>query len=346
MRKTPLKVDPQKCRITFPLAVSLLLAAGNTSANSAQDTIPPIRVDVNVVSVPVTINNARGEFVGGLRRENFRLRVDGEEQPIEYFAAEEEPAQVLLLVETGPAVYLLRDEHTSAAAILLSGLAPDDRVALASYEQAPRLLADFSANKQAAAAALNTLVFSLGTAQLSFYDSLATCVDWLSNFPGKRAIVALTTGIDGSGPDRLQALAEKLQRSNVMVLTVALGRELRGPAQPRNAKTREQQKGRQSAKDLAAGFAQFDGALTTIADETGGHAFFPKSDAEFEGAYRQIAALLRHEYDLGFSARVRDGAYHTIEVEVMNSRGEPLSKDQQKPAYRWNSRRGFRAMSP
>jgi Ca-activated chloride channel family protein len=346
LRKTPPKAKPQKFTIHFPLAVSLLLAAGNISTSSAQNEIPPIRVDVNVVSVPVTINNARGEFVGGLRRENFHLRVDGKDQPIAYFAAEDEPAQVLLLVETGPAVYLLRDEHTSAAAVLLSGLAPDDRVAVASYEQAPRLLADFSADKQTAAAALNTLVFSLGTAQLDFYDSLAICIDWLSVFPGKRAIVALTTGIDGSGPDRWQALAEKLQRSNVMVLPVALGRELRGTAQPRNSKTREQQKGRQSAKDIAAGFAQFDGALTTIADETGGHAFFPKSDAEFESAYRQIAALLRHEYDLGFNAGVRDGAYHTIEVEVMDSRGESLNKDQKKPAYRWNSRRGFRALSP
>ena len=345
LRKTPPKAKLQKFRM-FPLAVSLLLVAGNISTSSAQNEIPPIRVDVNVVSVPVTINNARGDFVGGLRRENFRLRVDGKDQPIAYFAAEDEPAQVLLLVETGPAVYLLRDEHTSAAAVLVSGLAPDDRVAVASYEQAPRLLADFSANKQTAAAALNTLVFSLGNAQLDFYDSLAICVDWLSIFPGKRAIVALTTGIDGSGPDRWQALSEKLQRSNVMVLTVALGRELRGPAQPRKAKTKEQQKGRQSAKDIAAGFALFDGALTTIADETGGHAFFPKSDAEFESAYRQIAALLRHEYDLGFNVPMRDGAYHTIEVEVMDSRGESLNKDQKKPAYRWNSRRGFRAASP
>ncbi len=140
LRKTPPKAKLQKFRM-FPPPLACCSWLGNISTSSAQNEIPPIRVDVNVVSVPVTINNARGEFVGGLRRENFRLRVDGEEQPIEYFAAEEEPAQVLLLVETGPAVYLLRDEHTSAAAVLLSGLAPDDRVVVASYEQVPPLLA-------------------------------------------------------------------------------------------------------------------------------------------------------------------------------------------------------------
>jgi hypothetical protein len=78
---------------------------------------------------------------------------------------------LLLLVETGPAVYLLRDEHISAAAALLTGLAPDDRVAVASYEENPQLLLDFSADKGAATAALNSLVFGLGTTQLSLRES-------------------------------------------------------------------------------------------------------------------------------------------------------------------------------
>ncbi len=75
-------------------------------------------------------------FVGKLTRENFRLLVDDAEQPIEYFTPEEEPAQVLILVETGPAVYLLRREHIAAATALLAGLGADDRVAVASYSDA------------------------------------------------------------------------------------------------------------------------------------------------------------------------------------------------------------------
>jgi Ca-activated chloride channel homolog len=344
--KAPPQPGIRPRKIYLPLAFVILVAAGKTSISLAQTAVPPIRVDVNVVTVPVTVSNARGAFVGGLRQENFRLRVDGEPQPIEYFAAEQEPAQLLLLLETGPAVYLLRDEHISAAAALLTGLAPDDRVAVASYEENPRLLVDFSADKQAAAAALSSLIFGLGTARLNLYESLAKCVDWLANTTGKRSIVALTTGIDSSGPEAWQALAQKLQRSNVMVLPVALGGDLRGPPVTRKGLSSQRRVGGRPTGDVSAEFAEFDYALTAIAQETGGQAYFPKSRAEFESAYRQIASLLRHEYSLGFKARAQDGRYHNIDVEVVDSRGEPLNKDQKKPEYRWNSRRGFRALSP
>jgi Ca-activated chloride channel homolog len=327
----------------FPLCALILTLAG--SACLAQTVVPSIHVDVNVVTVPVTVSNARGDFVGALRRENFRLRVDGEPQPIDYFAAEEEPAQVLLLVETGPAVYLLRDEHFFAAAALLNGLAPGDRVAVASYQQSPRLLADFSTDKQAAAAALGSLIFGLGTVQLNFYGSLAECVDWLANASGKRAIVALTTGIDSSGAAAWQALAQKLQRSNVMVLPVKLGGELRKPGAARKVRGSGRADSQRVA-DVSAEFAEFDRALAAIAEETGGRIYSPDSRAEFETAYRQIASLLRHQYSLGFNSRTQDGRYHNIEVEVVDSRGEPLNKNQKKPEYRWNARRGFLALSP
>jgi VWFA-related protein len=219
-------------------------------------------------------------------------------------------------------------------------------VAVASYQEAPQLLVDFSADKQAAAAALNSFVFGLGTAQLNLYESLAKCVDWLANTAGKRSIVALTTGIDSSGAEAWQLLAQKLQRSNVMVLPVALGGELRGPPAARKGLSSQQRLGGRPAGDVSADFAEFDHALIAIAQETGGQAYFPKSRAEFESAYRQIASLLRHEYSLGFNARPRDGRYHNIDVEVVDSRGESLNKNQKKPEYRWNSRRGFRALSP
>ena len=328
--------------LAFPFCAVLGLAVSACLAQTA----PPIHVDVNVVTVPVTVSNARGDFVVGLRRENFRLRVDGEPYPVDYFAAEEEPAQVLLLVETGPAVYLLRDEHFFAAAALLDGLGPDDRVAVASYEQSPQLLADFSANKQVAAGALSSLIFGFGMAQLNFYGSLAQCLDWLANAPGKRAIVALTTGIDSSAPAAWQSLAQKLQRSNVMVLPVALGGRLRKPGAPHKVRNSAGSPNTQTLADVSAQFAEFDRALAAIAEETGGRMYSPESQAEFEEVYRQIASLLRHEYSLGFNASARDGQYHSIEVELVDNQGEPLNKNQKKSEYRWNSRRGFLARSP
>jgi Ca-activated chloride channel family protein len=288
---------------------------------------PQISVNVNLVSVPVTVTDARGEFVSKLSRENFRLLVDGGERPIEYFASEEEPAQVLILLETGPAVYLLRGEHIAAAATLMAGLGADDRVAVASYGQTPQLLLDFTTDKRQAVASLQTANYGLG---------MASVLDWMASASspsqggGKRAIVALTTGLDSSGPGPWQHLVERMRQSNVLVLPVALGGELRetGP----RGKGKRGESGAPPGEELS--FAESTRALETIAEETGGHAFFPRNARDFQDAYRRIAALLRHQYSLGFAAPVADGRYHTIRVELAGVRGR---------GYRINSRRGFLA---
>lgn len=322
---------------TLAAVVFMPLAATPQNEAPAQ-----LSVQVDVVTVPVTVTDAHGEFVRGLQQQNFRLWVDGAERPIEYFAAEEEPAQVLVLVEAGPAVFLLRGEHLNAVAALIDGLGPTDRIAIASYSDAPRLLLDFTTDKRQAAATLGSLGYGLGIAQLNFYDSLASAVSWMGSSGTKRAIVVLTTGLDSSGEARWDRLAAKLQTSNVMILPVALGEELRGPpTHPQKQSTATQQ-----SSDTAGNFAEWDRALEGIAEEAGGHAFFPRSAKDFAEDYRRIASLLRHQYSLGFAAPVRDGEVHNIRVEIVDERGTPFDGKEKRPVYGVSSRREFLAPAP
>src|SRR5690348_15575390 len=66
-----------------------------------------IRVSVDRVNVGVIVTDHSGHFVEGLRRDDFRVFDNGIEQPLTGFLSMEEPAQVLLVIEAGPAVYLL-----------------------------------------------------------------------------------------------------------------------------------------------------------------------------------------------------------------------------------------------
>src|SRR5437899_7829469 len=85
----------------------------------------------------------------------------------------------------------------------------------------------FTADKNALAGAIDRLRYNLGMAQLNLFDGLAAALDWLAPLPGKKAIVLLSTGLDSSGTGRWEALEQKLHASEVVVLTVALGDELR-----------------------------------------------------------------------------------------------------------------------
>ncbi len=297
---------------------------------------PQISVKVNLVAVPVTVTDARGEFVSKLSREDFRLLVDGNEQPIEYFTPEEDPTQVLILLETGPAVYLLRREHITAATALLAGLGTDDRVAVASYSDQPQLLLNFTADKREAAASLNSAGYELGMSNLNFYASLASALDWLAAGDGKRAIVALTTGLDSSGPGPWQHLLERMQQSNVLVLPVALGGELR------DTKARAKKPSDASAPiGEEMSFAESKRALEAIAEETGGHAFFPRNARDFQAnAYKTDRLAAAAPVQLGLH-----GSWWPTDATTRSAWSIAGNGGKAGGIYRINSRRGFLAPS-
>src|SRR6266403_1048132 len=172
-----------------------------------------IRVKVDRVNVGVIVTDHSGHFVEGLRRKDFHLYDNGVEQPLTGFAAIEEPAQVLLLIEAGPAVHLLGNNHVRASDTLLNNLSPYDRVAIASYSKSPELLLDFTPDKPTAKLALQSLNFTLGFAELKLASSLASATDWLAPLPGKKTVVVLSTGVDTSPPEKWEMIQQRLKTS-------------------------------------------------------------------------------------------------------------------------------------
>ncbi len=149
--------------LLFPALLCVIPAARAQETPATQN--QGIHFSVDRVNVGVIVTDSRGNFVEGLRREDFHLFDNAVEQPISDFAAIEEPAQVLLLIEAGPAVYLLEGGHLQAAHSLLNGLSSGDRVAVVKYAESPTALLDFTADKQSSFAALEQLRFNLGLAR-------------------------------------------------------------------------------------------------------------------------------------------------------------------------------------
>jgi VWFA-related protein len=280
---------------------------------------PDIRVSVDRVNVGVVVTDSRGNFVLGLHREDFHLLDNGAEQPITDFLSVDEPAQILLLIEAGPAVYLLQGGHLQAVHALLDGLSPGDRVAIARYNEAAEPILDFTQDKRAAEAALDQLHFNLGFGQLNLASSLATTLDWLARLPGKKSLVLLSTGVDTSPPVAAQYLLSRLKSTDVRIFAVSLAGELRGV---KPAEKKHSQKGPpipEKEQAAAEAFAQADQELKTITEADGGRAYFPRTSKDFAAVFAEIAQLVRHEYNLGFVPPVHDGKIHLIDVRVTDS---------------------------
>jgi VWFA-related protein len=279
---------------------------------NAQQPNQTIHVGVDRVNVGVIVTDSNGRFVEGLHREDFRVFDNGIEQPLTGFAAIEEPAQVLFLVESGPAVHLLGKAHVHAADTLLNSLSPNDRVAIASYSKNPELLLDFTPDKPTARFALQSLNFTLGFAELNLSSSLASAIDWLAPFPGKKTIVVLSTGVDTSPAEKWQGIQQKLKLTDVRILAVSLSGDFRKPVKGWKLSPKE----REDRTIVKQGFAQADQSLRELSKATGGRVYLPRTEKEFDRAYSEIAQLVRHEYSIAFSPPSSDGQVHTIQVKL------------------------------
>ncbi len=323
--------------LLFPAALSV--CSFSDAQENPEQPKQTIHVIVDRVNVGVIVTDARSHFVEGLGREDFRVFDNGIEQPLTGFAAIEEPAQVLLLIEAGPAVYLLESDHLEAAVALLNGLSSDDRVAVVKYADAPASLLDFTADKQAAAAAFAQLRFNLGFGSLNLSTSVLKVLKGLEGVPGKKSIVLLGTGVDSSSSKDSTSAIQRLATSDVRLLAVSLTAGLRNPP-PVGKKKRPAA----NSTQIAQQFDQADQLLKRMAEATGGRSYFPGNAKEFNAVYAEIAQLVRHEYNLAFAPPVGDGLVHSIEVRVEsahNSTTNPAGS-----SYRVDHRQAYLAPPP
>jgi len=298
----------------------------------------PIRVSVDRVNVGVLVTDPSGKFAEGLQRDNFHIFDNGVEQPITDFLNVEEPAQALVLIEAGPAVYLLEGSHLRAAQQFLSGLSPDDRVAVVKYADAPQGLVDFTTNKQSVAAAFDDLGFNLGFGSLNLSASLSKVLDWLTSIHGKKTIVLLSTGVDTSSTKQIQDLLNRSQSTDVRILAVSLTGDLRNPPPAATKKKSPSPKVAFTSQQ----FAEADMLLRQIAQTTGGQAYFPANSNELPTVFTHIAQIVRHEFSLAFIPPAHDGTIHSLEVRVATDSAQPAGGS----LYRVDCRRAYLAPAP
>ena len=326
------------------LAVSMFVTSlfpRSTPAQSQQ--APPIRVRVNRVNVGVIVTDSRANFVEGLDRGDFHIFSDAVEQPVTDFAALDDPAQVVLLIESGPAVYLFAGGHLHAARQLLAGLSPGDRVAIIKYADRPAPVLGFTPDKQAATEALENLRFNLGFGQLNLSSSLSQVLDGLESLPRKKTIVLLSTGVDTSPEGDSAAILSRLKLGDVRVLAVSLSGELQSA--PRNKKNRQTQQ--EPLTTTSEELAEASRRLQLLAEASGGRSYFPKTAKEFAAAYAEIAQLVRHEYSLAFAPPETDGHAHVIDVRLIDPRcGASPPSSTAASACRIDHRRAYLAPSP
>lgn len=296
--------------------IVLFLAVSWPLLSRAQETQgPTIRVDVNRVNVGAVVTDGKGRFVEGLQKSDFHVFDNGIEQPVTEFLANDDPAQVVLMLECGPSMRLFGMENIQKADALITQLAPNDRVAIVCYSTGAQVLFELRADHSAARNFLREMSFKNGSGDLNLSQSLFAVLAWLSTVPGKKTVVLIGSGVDSAPPESPAVFQSNISASDVRVLTVSTSLAFKKlPKKHKN--DLDERDARQKVKDT---FLLADATLRSLADSTGGHAYFSKSSKDYARIYAEIAQIVRHEYNLTFTPQTLDGKLHALKVTAKHA---------------------------
>ena len=193
VRRAPQMERPAPTRTERPEATPQG-ARGEVSEEVGEDEV--VRVNAALVTVPVSVLDRDGRFIGGLRKEDFRVFEDGVEQPVAYFAPVEQPFTVALVIDTSGSTRFKLEDIQDAAIAFLDQLRPADRVTVVAFDDEVRVLSEVTNDRNALRAAIRRTRTGNGT---RLFDAVDLVINrQLSRVQGRKAIVLFTDGVDTS----------------------------------------------------------------------------------------------------------------------------------------------------
>ena len=319
-----------------------------------------VRVDTQLVSVPAVVTDSSGRPLSDLKPENFRIIEDGQPQTIANFGTTETPFEIALMLDTSGStrddVALIR----AAANSFIEALRPGDRVGIVAFNQAQtvsspiatvEILAQLTDDREVLRNAIENVGASQGT---PYYDGLERVADSIFREPakddvrGRRAVVALTDGVDSSSNSDFTTAKMKLARAGIACYFIQVNTEdfvedrLMKDCQDDGQlalSQRQIQRYRQLffPKAKAENFNSFcemgpfermsisralynlaRREMNDLARMSGGRSFEAATLADARAAFARVAADIGTHYSLGYypTNKARDGKFRSIKLEV------------------------------
>jgi VWFA-related protein len=257
-------------------------------------------VSVEIVQVNAVVTDQSGRFVKDLAKDRFRLLEDGRPRPIASFEPIGTSLELVLAVDVSGSMAEAMPDVKAAVRTFLAALGPKDQVTLVAFNDAMFTLSRRESNPAARARAVDRLSPWGSTA---LYDVIVRSLDMLSRQAGRRALVVFSDGDDQSSQSSFEDVERLVREGDATLFMVALGRGAKNEA----------------LKDK----------MERLALASGGRALFVDRSDELGGPFAEVVEELSNQYMLGFEP-TRDGEWHTIEVQVPNTR------------YRVRARQGYK----
>jgi VWFA-related protein len=300
-----------------------------------------ISVTVPVVGVDVVVTDNNGNYLTGLKKENFRVTEDGTVQMISNFAPTDAPITIVLLLEFSKLGYQVFSYNArNWAAAFLGNLKATDWVALETFNMRPKVEVDFTHNGKDVLQGIASLYYP-PFSESNLFDAISDVLDRTKDVKGKKAVLVLASGIDTFSKMTLDQAMKRIRETDATIFTIGVGAQLFMSAETRAG-------GGGFGENL--NYLQAENQLKTFAAMTGGRSWSPRFDGEIPSIMQDIAASLRNQYSMAYSPsnNALDGKYRKIKVELVAPDGGPLTVNDQrgkKVKFQVYARQGYTAPS-
>jgi VWFA-related protein len=208
-----------KITISLFLLVSFSIFVVQARAQEARQD-ETIKINTDLVSVPVVVSDRQGRYIPGLKAEDFSLYQDGIKQTISFFGAEEEPLNVALLLDTSRSALDALELIQDAAQDFIRLLQPADRAMVASFDRTVKALSPLTSDRKRLARAVEQVEIGERFGTVMRDAVLEVVEQYFASVKGRKAIVLLTDGKDFGSSISKDELLDKLEESDVMVYSV------------------------------------------------------------------------------------------------------------------------------
>jgi Ca-activated chloride channel family protein len=269
--------------------------------------------NTDLITLTVTVTDTYGRYVSGLSKSAFAVFDNKQQQEITFFSDDDSPVSVGVIFDvsgsmSGDKVKRARD----ALSKFIQTSHDSDEYFLIAFNSRAQLLLDRTRDGDSI---LNKLTFVETKSQTALYDACYLGVEKVQRGAHpKRALLLISDGQDNDSRYTFNEVRKLLKESDVTLYAIGI----------------------LSGSDAGSSLGmEGQGVLDELSGVSGGKAFFPRSAAEMDDIFEQIALELRHQYSIGYKPEsfVNDGKWHRVKVKVTPPRGLPRLFVRSKEGY-------------
>jgi Ca-activated chloride channel homolog len=271
---------------------------------------PSFRSGIDIVSLNVTVTDASNHYVTDLGEGEFAVFEDGVKQNITFFSRRQQPIAMSLLLDSSASMEQHLGTLQTAATNFIKKLKPNDIAQVVDFDSRVEIRQGFTANQADLQSAIEQTNAGGST---SLHNAIYIALKELRKVKAvneedvrRQALIVFSDGEDTSSLVSFEEVLDLAKRSETAIYAIAL----------------------RGSDVQAKGFREAEFVMRTLAQETGGRAFFPARIEDLAGVYAQIADELASQYTLGYTSanQRRDGAWRRLVVQVSRANITPRTK--------------------